>query len=43
MDYEDQYEQLKALKKLRDNMALFGKYCFPTALKKSTPSFHTNI
>ncbi len=24
-------------------MALFGKYCFPTALKKSTPPFHTNI
>ena len=43
MDYEEQYEQLKALKKLRDNMALFGKYCFPTALKKSTPPFHTNI
>ena len=36
-------QQLQALKKLRDNMALFGKYCFPTALKKSTPSFHNKV
>lgn len=43
MDYEEKYEQLQALKKLKNNMALFGKYCFPTALKKSTPAFHTNI
>ena len=43
MDYEEKYEQLQALKKLKSNMALFGKYCFPTALKKSTPPFHTNI
>ena len=43
MDYEEQYEQIQALKKLKNNMALFGKFCFPTALKKSTPPFHTNI
>ena len=43
MDYEEKYEQIQALKKLKNNMALFGKYCFPTALKKSTPPFHTNI
>ena len=43
MDYEEQYEQIQALKKLKNNMALFGKHCFPTALKKSTPPFHTNI
>tara|TARA_Y100000004_G_scaffold96781_1_gene108279 strand:- start:4543 stop:6042 length:1500 start_codon:yes stop_codon:yes gene_type:complete len=43
LDYEEKYEQLQALKKLKSNMALFGKYCFPTALKKSTPPFHTNI
>ena len=43
MDYEEQYEQLQALKKLKNNMALFGKYCFPTALKKTTPPFHTDI
>ena len=43
MDYEEKYEKLQALKKLKNNMALFGKHCFPTALKKSTPSFHTNI
>lgn len=39
MDYEEKYEQLQALKKLRNNMALFGKHCFPTALKKATPHF----
>ena len=43
MDYEEKYEQLQALKKLKNNMALFGKYCFPTALKKTTPPFHTDI
>ena len=43
MDYEEQYEQLQALKKLRNNMALFGKHCFPTALKKATPPFHTEV
>ena len=24
-------------------MALFGKHCFPTALRKSTPPFHTEV
>ena len=43
MDYEEKYEQLQALKKLKGNMALFGKHCFPTALKKTTPPFHTDI
>ena len=43
MDYEEKYEQLQALKKLRNNMALFGKHCFPTALKKSTPPFHNEV
>ncbi len=43
MDYEDKYEQLQALKKLRNNMALFGKHCFPTALKKTTPPFHNEV
>jgi len=43
MDYEDKYEQLQALKKLRNNMALFGKHCFPTALKKATPPFHNEV
>jgi hypothetical protein len=43
LDYEEKYEQLQALKKLKNNMALFGKYCFPTALKKTTPPFHTEV
>ena len=43
MDYEEQYSQMQALKKLRNNMALFGRHCFPTALRKSTPPFHTDV
>tara|TARA_R100000152_G_C6780157_1_gene212606 strand:- start:1319 stop:2812 length:1494 start_codon:yes stop_codon:yes gene_type:complete len=43
MDFEAQYEQMQALKKLRKNMALFGRHCFPTALRKSTPPFHNEV
>jgi len=43
VDYEEAYEQKQALKKLYDNMGLFGKYCFPTALKKDTPPFHNEV
>ena len=43
MDYEERYEQLQALKKLKDNMPLFGRYCFPTALRKATPPFHHEV
>jgi predicted phage terminase large subunit-like protein len=43
LDYEEKYAQLEALKKLRNNMALFGKHCFPTALRKSTPPFHKEV
>ena len=43
MDYEEQYSQMQALKKLRNNMALFGRHCFPTALRKSTPPFHKDV
>tara|TARA_R100000734_G_scaffold19128_1_gene18331 strand:- start:3377 stop:4876 length:1500 start_codon:yes stop_codon:yes gene_type:complete len=43
VDYEERYQQLEALKKLRNNMALFGKHCFPTALRKSTPPFHREV
>ena len=43
MDNEEKYAQLEALKKLRNNMALFGKHCFPTALRKSTPPFHKEV
>ena len=34
---------MQALKKLRNNMALFGRHCFPTALRKSTPPFHNEV
>ena len=34
---------MQALKKLRNNMALFGRHCFPTALRKSTPPFHNDV
>ena len=43
MDFEEKYAQLEVLKKLRNNMALFGKHCFPTALRKSTPPFHREV
>ena len=43
MDYEEQYSQMQALKKLRNNMALFGRHCFPTALRKQTPPFHNEV
>ena len=42
-DYEKRYAQQQALKKLYKNMALFGRYCFPTALRKEIPPFHFNI
>ena len=42
-DYEERYAQQQALKKLYKNMALFGRYCFPTALRKEIPPFHFNI
>jgi len=43
VDYEERYEQLQALKKLKNNMPLFGRYCFPTALRKVTPPFHHEV
>ena len=43
MDFEERYAQLEALKKMRKNMALFGRYCFPTALRKQTPPFHHEV
>ena len=42
-DFEERYAQKQALKKLYTNMALFGRYCFPTALRKEIPPFHFNI
>ena len=42
-DYEAIYEQKQALRKLRNNIALFGRTCFPTALRKATPPFHHEI
>ena len=43
MDYEGDYAKLEALKMMRKNMALFGRYCFPTALRKQTPPFHHEV
>ena len=43
MDYEQEYQKLNALKKLRTNMALFGRTMFPTALRKEIPPFHGEI
>ena len=43
MDYEEKYAHQQALKKLYDNMGLFGRHCFPTALNKDTPPFHVDL
>jgi len=43
VDYEEEYEQKKVYEKLYKNMALFGRICFPTALKKEIPPFHHDI
>jgi predicted phage terminase large subunit-like protein len=43
VDYEARHEELRALQKLRNNMALFGRHCFPTALRKQTPPFHHEV
>jgi predicted phage terminase large subunit-like protein len=43
MDFEQRFAQKEALKRLRNNMALFGKHCFPTALRKHTPPFHHDV
>tara|TARA_R100000750_G_C2346129_1_gene96396 strand:+ start:50 stop:1567 length:1518 start_codon:yes stop_codon:yes gene_type:complete len=42
-DYEEYYEKLQILKKFRKNMGLFGKFCFPTALKRDIPPFHSEV
>ena len=42
-DFEEEYEKTQALKKLKNNLGLFGRYCFPTALKRTTPPFHKDI
>ncbi len=43
MDYEEEYALKRLYKKLRDNMALFGRICFPTALNKDIPPFHKEV
>lgn len=42
-DFEALYAKKQALKKLYNNIALFGRTCFPTALRKATPPFHHKI
>jgi len=36
-------DELRALRKLKQDIALFGQTCFPTAYKKETPKFHKEI
>jgi len=42
-DYEERYARLQSLKKLKNNIGLFGRFCFPTAAKRTTPPFHGEI
>ena len=41
--YEEQYAQKQVLSRLYKNMALFGRTCFPTALHKEIPPFHSEV
>ena len=41
--FEEKWAQTNALKKLRQNIGLFGKTMFPTALNKEVPPFHHEI
>ena len=42
-DFEERWAEQNALKKLRQNIGLFGKTMFPTALNRSVPPFHYEI
>ena len=42
-NYEEKYQKLQVLKKFRENIGLFGKVCFPTALNRDIPPFHTEL
>ena len=42
-DFEERYARLQSLKKLKNNIGLFGRFCFPTAAKRTTPPFHGEI
>ena len=43
MDYEENYKKVNALKGLKNNIALFGRSMFPSALRKSIPPFHGEV
>ena len=42
-DFEAKYAKQNALKKLKSNLALFGRTMFPTAIAKAVPPFHNEI
>jgi len=42
-NYEEKYQKLQVLKKFRENIGLFGKICFPTALNRDIPPFHNEL
>ena len=43
MDYEKDYQKKQVLKKFKENIALFGRTMFPTALRKTIPPFHGEV
>ena len=43
MDFEESYKTKQVLKKFKENIALFGRTMFPTALRKSIPPFHGEV
>jgi predicted phage terminase large subunit-like protein len=42
-NHNTSYAKMQMLRKLKKNMALFGKVCFPSAFQKATPPFHSHI
>lgn len=42
-DYEELYERFQVLKKLKNNMPLFGRVCFASAISKEVAPFHYEI
>ena len=43
MDFEERYAQKEVYKKLYKSLPLFGRHCFPTALRKEIPPFHHEV
>jgi predicted phage terminase large subunit-like protein len=43
LGYEEEYKKIQILKKFKENIALFGRTMFPSALRKTIPPFHGEV